>query len=621
MSFWAAAALLWVLLMAPATWALNLLTNPGFSPVLGLYSVSLNHGNISGTLVTGWGDNTDWAGRGIRIRYTPLSGGACGGGQPHCVRANISGPFMQFGQTLPVQGGRAYRLAVWVRAVPHAGARLAGAVVSLHLRQAGEPYYDYGQASMVAHASWRQLSITFAAVPRTASRQPADCFFQIVAGGPATVWLAGASLQLFRPQDPQPAVVLVPPTALPVPRAFFGLHAAGMFGDTWWWAEPEPFKHVYDWPRLDFGTFRTWDSGVMWSQIQPSKRGHFNFSLCDHIIERAWKRRQKVVFTLGQTPAWASSHPTQPATYGLGLGAPPKRLADWQAFVAALARRYQSKIHAYEVWNEPDIQGEWGFFTGSPADLVALERATADVLAKEDPAALLLTPPMSGGDSGGSHQWMNAYLAAGGGQRAQGVAWHAYVAAPETAVGVVATLRQLLAAHGLRHLPVWNTEGGLDVESTGSNATSAAGFVARSLLVHWALQLHTSCWYSYNAQPQYEGLTVVLPTGQRDPARLAPAGKAYQQVMSLMLGARMVSLSSRPDGTWVATLQRDDGSASQRRSRVAWRPAGPALLLLPAAWRASYWQDGVTGGVTRVGGSKSVAVGQVPRLIVGDWHS
>lgn len=57
----------------------------------------------------------------------------------------------------------------------------------------------------------------------------------------------------------------------------------------------------------------------------------------------------QVLFTLGQTPAWASSSPSEPSVYGPGRGSPPKNVADWSAFVAAMARRYKGRIDAYEA--------------------------------------------------------------------------------------------------------------------------------------------------------------------------------------------------------------------------------------------------------------------------------
>lgn len=218
----------------------------------------------------------------------------------------------------------------------------------------------------------------------------------------------------------------------------------------------------------------------------------------------------QVLFTLGQTPRWASYKPNEPSVYGPGRGSPPKSISDWSAFVAAMARRYRGRIHAYEarccaeaavlafraaapgmcmiwqreslaqvnavslesqamatnwldgartltgvcspthpskqVWNEPDIQGPEGFYNGSPESLAALEAATAAALAQEDPKALLLTPPMSGGNGATQLGWLGRYLKAGGGKHAQAVAWHAYVSAPEAGLNGIEAVRQVGAS-------------------------------------------------------------------------------------------------------------------------------------------------------------------------------
>lgn len=90
----------------------------------------------------------------------------------------------------------------------------------------------------------------------------------------------------------------------------------------------------------------------------------------------------------------------------------------------------------------------------------------------------------------------------------------------------------MLAAYGLNRLPIWNTEGGLDVVNTGISPTSAAGFVARSLVLQWGLGMKTSCWYAYDTgrYTQYEGLTLGYHNGSGDATRLDPAGRAYRQV-------------------------------------------------------------------------------------------
>ena len=32
----------------------------------------------------------------------------------------------------------------------------------------------------------------------------------------------------------------------------------------------------------------------------------------------------------------------------------------WRAFCAAVAERYQGRVSAYQIWNEPNLSREWG---------------------------------------------------------------------------------------------------------------------------------------------------------------------------------------------------------------------------------------------------------------------
>jgi hypothetical protein len=115
-----------------------------------------------------------------------------------------------------------------------------------------------------------------------------------------------------------------------------------------------------NWPLVDFRIWRTWDSGITWATIQPS-RGVFDWSWMDAEVAKARLKTQVVVFTLGQTPRWASSGPDVPSVYGNGLGSPPANNADWRTFVDALARRYRGTIVAYEVRGVGRlVVGGWG---------------------------------------------------------------------------------------------------------------------------------------------------------------------------------------------------------------------------------------------------------------------
>lgn len=87
--------------------------------------------------------------------------------------------------------------------------------------------------------------------------------------------------------------------------------------------------------------------------------------------------------------------------------------------------------------------------------------------------------------------------------------------------------------------------------------------------------------------------------------------------MAWLLGARMVSAGQRTDGIWLAELALPASSAA-RRAWVVWCPAGNRQFEVPAAWKAAYKQDAVSGGMVplEAGVDAAVQAGVVPQLIV-----
>lgn len=589
--------------LQPAT-EQNLLRNSQFSTG-STYSLTLNGGNISGTMAERWSDMSSWGGAAINIRYTPQMGAACAG-QQSCMQARVGGSFMQLGQFVTLKSGAYYRLRVLLRATPLPGTKLNGAVMALHFRMAAAPYTVYAQANVLATPTWQEVTIPVVQLPPRVN--DIGAVFVVVAGGPAVIQVASASLvQLTGSAYTQPATPIQTPSTVPVPRDYFCLHSIFLFQNT---SQTLP----YGWPILDFGTFRTWDSGLAWWDIQYFKRGVFDWRRSDYVIQQATARKQKVMFTLGKTPMWASRNPTRPALFCTGCGDPPKNLSDWTAFITQLARRYKGRIQYYELWNEPDYQAENGFFWGTPADLVKLERAAAAVLAREDPAAKLLLPAMYTYDNA---YWLNRYLAAGGGKNTQGMAWHAYIAAPEAAAGVVQTIRNVLNNYGLGSLDLYMTEGGLNVNKTKADGLRSAGWLARTMIMQWGIGSKTSCWYAYNQVESYEGMVQQLKNGTNDPSRLDEGGMAYRQVMKWMVGARMMSLGARTDGVWQAPLLRSAAATTATqpaRSWIVWNPKGNAPYTVPVGWKATKSQHVVTGAISTIK-SGVLTVGTLPVLI------
>lgn len=218
----------------------------------------------------------EWVTPPVSIQGSIVTGAEARSGK--ALKLNVLSGFCQFAQYLNVDSGIAYRMSIWARAVPptpQAGqAAQPGVSVTLYLRTGGEPYSSYASTSLVVTNTWTQLVVETALVPP--SNGQVNVGFFINTGGTGTVWLDDASLTALPTGTPLPNKVLTPLSA-PIDKNYFCMNINGMFG-TW-------LNHIYyygyTWPVVDFGIFRTWDSGVsfegvLWhlpyGQMQGSKR-------------------------------------------------------------------------------------------------------------------------------------------------------------------------------------------------------------------------------------------------------------------------------------------------------------------------------------------------------------
>lgn len=565
--------LLWIgaLLISAAARA-QTLTNPSFEdPYLSVAATG-----VSGTIAQGWSDNTSWA-PGVDIQYSRDNQNVRAGLASQRIQINAG--FAQFVQWMTFQPGRT-SASIWLRSSTPTW-------VSLYLRGAG--YTVYGSTTVRLTPAWQQVSVS-AITPADAE---GGLFINSASTG--TLWLDDANVQFLGPAPAAP-VSLSPPSAT-IPRSYFGLHPSHLF-------EP-PFL---PWPSIDFGTVRSHDAAPKWAAIEPNAPvggvHTYDWSDLDLFIQQAESRGIRIIYTIYQTPAWAATS-SAPDPYGAPGGAsPPANIASYANFVTALATRYRGRIFAYEVWNEPDIS----FWTGTPQQMAELERACVAAVRAADPAALIVAPPPSGGGMYlGPLDWYERFLAAGGAQPSDVIAFHFYSDRAEQDIGKAAAFRSLLAAYGLAAKPLWHDESGIGYDGSGSMPDVVA-HVARSYIINWALGVQMLAWYHWNE---------VSLLGIRQSASGAwtvrtPAAIAYDQVRSWLVGTRMLSCGSDVSGIWIATLERQPG----RRSMIVWRPDGPAPFTPPS--NAMSTRD-LTGAVTTLLAPSPITVGPAPILIELRW--
>lgn len=367
------------------------------------------------------------------------------------------------------------------------------------------------------------------------------------------------------------------------------------------------------WPSVSFGTMRLWDAEVQWAQINPSQ-GSYKWSELDQWLNKAQSNNLTVIYSFGRTPRWASSKPNDTTcSYGAGQCDPPNDLnADgtgtnqhWKDFVRAIATHSAGRIKIWEIWNEAPNAWYW---TGTMKQMVRMASDARSIIKSIDPSATVTTP--SAGIRGmPNRDWTANYLAAGGGQYADVIAFHGYIQeggtypVPEDFVTYFRDLKQTLANHNQSSKPVYDTEFSWGRASrTGfTDKELQAGFVARSLLLHASEGVARVLWYEWNST---DGTGTLWSSS----SGLLKPGIAYREVRTWLVGNKFTSRCAGTNGTWKCTLTRPDSAQVQ----AVWSTNGSKTYTASSIYR--HYRD-VYGTTHTIASSGAVTIGYKPILL------
>jgi hypothetical protein len=355
-----------------------------------------------------------------------------------------------------------------------------------------------------------------------------------------------------------PAGLTLSPSSQQIPPEYFGMHIHRAGGTT-------------PWPVVPMAEWRLWDAYVAWPNLEPVK-GQWHFETLDKYLALAAEHNVGLVLPLGLSPAWASARPSEKSVYQPGFAAEPKNIEDWRIYVSTVARHCKGRVHAYEIWNEPNLKLFW---TGTVSQMVILTREASKIVHSIDPQALVVSP--SATQEKGT-DWLTEFLDQGGGEFVDVIGYHFYVApqAPEATVPLVLKVKRILAEHGAAGKPIWNTETGWFMPKPFPSEALAAAYLARAYLLNWAAGIQRLYWYSWDNHGW-----VTLETTEQDSRTLKPAGKAYAGIFHWLAGARIRSCVMDQEQTWICELER--GADPQR---IVWNAAGSRKFVPPQAWHA-----------------------------------
>jgi hypothetical protein len=128
-----------------------------------------------------------------------------------------------------------------------------------------------------------------------------------------------------------------------------------------------------------------------WRDIEPTLLAEddpirYFWHLADPMMDDLTRKGINVVARLDAPPDWAI---LPEGTYG--IDDPPfdmRRLAD---YCRAVATRYKGRIVAYQVWNEPNLEREWGGHSPNPVAYVRVLRECGGAIRQADPQAIIIS--------------------------------------------------------------------------------------------------------------------------------------------------------------------------------------------------------------------------------------
>lgn len=276
------------------------------------------------------------------------------------------------------------------------------------------------------------------------------------------------------------------------------------------------FNNGKTWPATDgngntakLSGIRLWDDSVKWGQVNPSF-GVYDWSELDGWISKAQSAGLDVLYTFGDTPAYATTIPlgngcAAPGPYSCGV---PKDVnADgtgtdnyFKTYVTAVVTRYKGRIAYYEFWNEHDAHEFWA---GNETQMVRMCKDASAIVRSIDPSAHILSPSVHGPTMATT---FDAFIQGGGGSTFDYVNVHMRGqgngnAIPESFLTMYADTTAEMKKRGIAK-PITDGEWGILVNQL-TDADMLESFWSRSLILRASVGLFRQYQYQWDSKSPY----------------------------------------------------------------------------------------------------------------------
>lgn len=215
-----------------------------------------------------------------------------------------------------------------------------------------------------------------------------------------------------------------------------------------------------------------WAKGyINWETVEPEP-GKYRWVDPDNVVKAFGDQEVKILMRVHGTPAWARPADTS-------LTHPPVTPVTFANFLSELATRYKGQVAAYEIWNEPNLDYEWGYQPPDPAAYTQLLKAAYTAIKQIDPNALVISGGLATTGQGsatvrGDLDFLQGMYDAGakGYFDAFGSHPYAFGRSPDETdpwglhFGRVAEQYQLMQANDDGATPIWITETGWVIQNS-----------------------------------------------------------------------------------------------------------------------------------------------------------
>lgn len=241
-----------------------------------------------------------------------------------------------------------------------------------------------------------------------------------------------------------------------------------------------------------------------WDNIEPVRKGQYvdrvvgvnTWVKYDAIVDLAEEFGLQLIVRLDTSPPWARPGSDWPAT-------PPNKYDDYGDFVAAVAQRYEGRVHYYQIWNEPNLTSEWGNRPVNAGEYVELLRLAHERIKAVDPSAVILSAAMAptleeSSSAMNELKYLDEMYRLGAGQYFEVLTVQAYglrggpddrrIDSDDINFSRPQLVRQLMVQHGDAHKPVWAMEVGWNAQPMAVTKPAIFGRVSEDLQTRYTIR-------------------------------------------------------------------------------------------------------------------------------------